>query len=75
MSVIEFTKRPSRSTVTKRSLLLRSFRGISRGYLMKESVWQFAAEALFFAIIIVISAWPILAAASALSEFLQRIPN
>lgn len=75
MSVIEFTKRPVRSRVTKQSLLLRSFRGISRRYLLQEKVWQSAAEALFFAIIIAISAWPIVVAASALKEFLQRIPN
>jgi hypothetical protein len=29
-------------------------------------------EALFFAIIVAIAAWPILAAAGALQEFLQR---
>jgi hypothetical protein len=38
MSVIEFTKRPVRSRVTKQSLLLRSFRGISRRYLLQEKV-------------------------------------
>ena len=31
-------------------------------------------EVLLFAIIVAISAWPIVAAAAALSEFLQRTP-
>jgi hypothetical protein len=31
-------------------------------------------EVLLFAIIVAISAWPIVAAAGALSEFLQRTP-
>ena len=31
-------------------------------------------EALFFVIIVAISAWPVLAAANALSEFLQQAP-
>ena len=31
-------------------------------------------EALLFAIIVAISAWPVLAAANALSEFLQQMP-
>jgi hypothetical protein len=33
---------------------------------------EFVVEALFFAIIVAISAWPMLAAAGALHEFLQR---
>jgi len=33
---------------------------------------EFAAEALFFVIIVAISAWPILTVAGALHEFFQR---
>jgi len=36
---------------------------------------EFTIEALLFAIIVTISAWPILAVASALSEFVQRVPG
>jgi hypothetical protein len=36
---------------------------------------EFAVEALFFAIMVVVSAWPIIAAAGALNEFLQRTPS
>jgi hypothetical protein len=35
---------------------------------------EFAIEALFFGIIVAISAWPILEAAGALHEFLQQAP-
>ena len=31
-------------------------------------------EVLLFAIIVAISAWPVITAAGALSEFLQRVP-
>jgi len=36
---------------------------------------EFTIEALLFAIIVAISAWPILAVAAALSEFVQRAPG
>jgi hypothetical protein len=36
---------------------------------------EFAIEALLFAIIMAISAWPIFAAADALNQFLQRVPS
>jgi hypothetical protein len=48
---------------------------VSRSYFRRESSWQFAVEALLFAIIVVIAAWPIVNAAHALNEFLQRVPN
>jgi hypothetical protein len=50
----------------------RSFRELTRSYFAGEKSWEFIIEALLFAIILGISAWPILAAADALSEFLQR---
>jgi hypothetical protein len=48
---------------------------VSRSYFLRESSWQFAVEALFFAILVVIAAWPIFNAANALNQFLQRLPN
>jgi len=45
---------------------------LTRSYFASEKSWEFAIEALFFAIIVAISAWPIFAAADALNEFLQR---
>ena len=50
----------------------RSFRGLTRSYFASEKSWEFAVEALLFAIIAAISAWPIFAAVDALNQFLQR---
>ena len=55
-----------------RSLVLRSFRQLSRSYFASEKSWEFVIEALLFAIIVAISTWPVFAAADALNQFLQR---
>jgi hypothetical protein len=72
MSVITVKRRLIKRTPYRRSLVLRSFRGITRNYFASEKSWEFAIEALLFAIIVAISAWPVFAAANALNEFLQR---
>jgi len=64
--------RPRRRSGNKISTTCRSFRELTRSYFASEKSWEFAIEALFFAIIVAISAWPIFAAADALNEFLQR---
>ena len=56
----------------KTSTTLQSFRDLARTYFAREHSLEFAVEALFFVIIVAISAWPILAAAGALQEFFQR---
>ena len=56
----------------RRSLVLRSFRQLSRSYFASEKNWEFVIEALLFAIIVAISAWPVVATADALNQFLQR---
>jgi hypothetical protein len=56
----------------KSSTIRRSFRELARTYFAKEHRLEFAAEALFFVIIVAISVWPILTAAGALHEFFQR---
>jgi hypothetical protein len=56
----------------KRSLVLRSFRQLSWSYFASEKSWEFVIEALLFAIVVAISAWPVFAAADALKQFLQR---
>ena len=71
MNVIT-VRRPAKRTSTKTSRALRSFRELTRGYFAGEAPWQFAIEALLFAIIVAISVWPIFVAADALKEFLQR---
>jgi hypothetical protein len=49
----------------------RSFRELTRSYFGSEKSLEFVIEALLFAIIAAISAWPIFAAADALNHFLQ----
>jgi hypothetical protein len=56
----------------KSSTIRRPFRELARTYFAKEHRLEFAVEALFFVIIVAISAWPILTAAGALHEFFQR---
>jgi hypothetical protein len=74
MSVITVKRRVIKRTPYRRSLVLRSFRGLTRSYFESEKSWEFAIEALLFAIIVAISAWPIVVVAGALNEFLQRPP-
>jgi hypothetical protein len=50
----------------RRSLVLRSFRQLGQSYFASEKGWEFVIEALLFAIILAISAWPVFAAANAL---------
>ena len=72
MSVITVKRTVIKRTPYRRSLVLRSFRGLTRSYFASEKRWEFAIEALLFAIIAAISAWPLFAAADALNQFLQR---
>jgi len=53
--------RAQRSAMSKR----RSLRELSRSYLAGERTVEFTIEALLFAIIVAISAWPVFAAANA----------
>jgi hypothetical protein len=74
MSVItvksKISPKPKKISTTR-----RSFRELTRGYFAKEAPWQFAIEALLFAIIVAVSAWPIFNAVNALNDFLQRLPS
>ena len=72
MSVITVKRTVMRRTPNKISTTRRSFRELTRSYFANEKSWEFAIEALFFAIIVAISAWPIFAAADALNEFLRH---
>ncbi len=75
MSVITVKRTVIRRMPNKRSAMGRSFRELTRDFLVREKVWEFAIEALLFAIIVAISAWPIFAAVGALNEFFQRMPT
>ena len=72
MNVITVKRTVIKRTPYRRSLVLRSFRGLTGSYFASEKSWEFAVEALLFAIIAAISASPIFAAADALNQFLQR---
>ena len=72
MSVIAVKRTVIRRMPNKISTMHRSFRELTRSYFASETSWEFAIEALFFAIIVAISAWPIFAAADALNEFLRH---
>jgi hypothetical protein len=74
MNVIT-VRRKIRPKPKKISTTRRSFRELTRGYFAGEARWQFAIEALLFAIIVAISAWPLFKAADALNEFLQCTPT
>jgi hypothetical protein len=71
MSIITVKRGVTKRTPYRRSLGLRAFRGLTRSYFASEKSWEFAIEALLFAIIVAISAWPIFVAADALSELLH----
>ena len=53
----------------------RSFRELTRNYFARERHWEFLIEAALFAILVSISVWPVLVAASALSLFLRGAPG
>jgi hypothetical protein len=72
MNVITVKRRVFRRWANKSSRIGRSFRELTRTYFTSEKSLEFVLEALLFAIIVAISAWPIFTAANALNEFLQR---
>jgi hypothetical protein len=71
MSVIT-VKRTIRSGGVKLRTNHSSFRDLTRAYFARERNWQLGIEMLLFAIITIISAWPVFLAASALNDFLER---
>jgi hypothetical protein len=75
MSVITVKRTVIRRTADKGRTVRQSFRELPQSYFASEKTWEFVIEALLFAIMVAISAWPIFAAADALNEFLQRTPS
>jgi hypothetical protein len=70
MTAITVKRKILRRSPAQRSAARRSFRELTRSYLAGEKAVEFAIEALFFAIIVAISAWPVITAVGALHEFL-----
>jgi len=73
MTAITVKRTIVRRTRDQRSATRQSLRELSRSYLACERTVEFTIEALLFAIIVAVSAWPVLAAATALSEFLPQV--
>jgi hypothetical protein len=55
----------------KTSTSRRSIHQFAQDFFATENHLEFAVEALLFAVLLVISAWPIVAAASAINDLLQ----
>jgi uncharacterized membrane protein len=61
-----FTRERAKTSTSRRSI-----RQFAQDFFATENHLEFAVEALLFAVLLIISAWPIVAAASAISELLQ----
>jgi hypothetical protein len=70
MTAITVKRTIPRRNPAQRSATRCSFRELGRSYLAREKAVEFAIEGLFFAIIVAISAWPVITAVGALHEFL-----
>jgi hypothetical protein len=70
MSVITVKRTVIRQRPNKAPATRRSFRELSRSYFASERSLEFVIEALLFATMMAISAWPIVAAIDALNQFL-----
>ena len=75
MTAITVKRNILRRSPAKRSAARRSFRELARSYLAGENAVEFAIEALFFAIIVATSAWPVITAVGALDEFFRSVPG
>jgi hypothetical protein len=74
MSVITINRTVVRRKQIKGSTNRHPIRDLTRRFFDQECNWEFVTEAMLFAILIVISAWPIMAAVLAINEFLRLTP-
>jgi hypothetical protein len=70
MNVITIKRTAAKARATKEPTSRRSFRELTRDFFAGENHWAFAIEALLFGILLAVSAWPIVAAASAINGLL-----
>jgi hypothetical protein len=75
MSVITVKRTVFRQSPNTRPGTRRSIRELSRSYFASEKSLEFVIEALLFATMMAISAWPIVAAIDALNQLLQHTPS
>jgi hypothetical protein len=70
MRVIKIKRNVFKREQAKTSISRRSIRQFARDFFATENHFEFAIEALLFGALLAISAWPIVAAAGAISELL-----
>jgi hypothetical protein len=70
MKVIKVKRIIKKPSAQERSTTHKAPGEFMRHYFTHESWWHFAIDALVFAVLAAISAWPIFAAIDALSKFL-----
>jgi hypothetical protein len=68
MSVITIKRIVTKPRRINRPTTRRPFRELARKFFAGENYWEFAIEALFFAVLLATSAWPMILAASAINE-------
>ena len=71
MRVIKIQRTVCKDENAKESTDVRHLREFARNFFANESHWEFAIEALIFAILLATAAWPIVAAAGAITGLLQ----
>ncbi len=70
MRVIKIQRSIRRRNNSNNSNAQRSTRRFGRDFFAKESQIEFALEAMLFGVLVVLSAWPIVAAAGAINKML-----
>jgi hypothetical protein len=70
MRVIKIQRTVLKRNQDNTSIGRRSIRQFARDFFATENHWEFAIEALVFGALLAISAWPIVAAASAINAVL-----
>ena len=71
MRIITINRTVFQKERAKTSTSRRCIRQFARDFFATENHLEFAIEALLFAVLLAISAWPIVAAAGAINELLQ----
>ena len=70
MRVIRIKRTISNRNETKRLTGRRPIRDLGRAFFSTENAWEFVIEALLFGVLLATSAWPIVAAAGAITQLL-----
>jgi hypothetical protein len=75
MRVVTIKRLIRKSKKSETSTTRRSIRELARSFFAMENHLASAIEALLFALLLGAAAWPITAAAGAISELLQRVAS